>query len=177
MGERIDEITAYVIIGFTPNRLKQTSIFCCLAMPTPEPLNILDKDPFFCREADLNADRNSNFHGLDIPTLTIIDRWTLSVVPFSSTPSGHRRRPLLFRESKEIGITTVKASQAILTGRNRWSQVWLGGVTSHESAEASVVAIKVFQESLFPVDDELDDWAKPARTEASSYRLMRHLQG
>jgi hypothetical protein len=48
-----------------------------------------------------------------------------------------------------------------------------------EMNEASVVVIKVFQESLFPCDDngEVEDGSKHAKTEACSYMLMSRLQG
>jgi len=45
--------------------------------------------------------------------------------------------------------------------------------------KATVVVIKVFQESLFPPvdDDDYEDGAKQARAEACSYKLMSRVQG
>ena len=144
----------------------------------PQTLDILDNDPFFV-SSQPNAYPSTSCT-LETPTLTIVDQWTLSVVPFStSPPSGHRRRPRIFAQSMGIGTVSVKATQPILTGRNRWSQVWLGGIKSLHMTEASVVAIKVFQESMFPQDDDgpLNNGAQQAKTEASSYKLMSALQG
>jgi hypothetical protein len=46
-------------------------------------------------------------------------------------------------------------------------------------SEASVVIIKLFQQSLFPHDDdcEVEHPSIYAKTEATSYMLMRRLQG
>jgi hypothetical protein len=48
-----------------------------------------------------------------------------------------------------------------------------------EMNDASVVVIKVFQESLFPHEDdgEVEDGSRHAKGEAFSYMLMSRLQG
>jgi len=144
----------------------------------PQPLNILDQDPFFFNKSQ-NVYRDSSSKWLDTPTLTIIDQWTLSVPPLTATSPGHRRRPSSISQPIETQDVSVKATHPICTGRNRWSQVWLGGIVSLSMMESSVVVIKVFQESLFPRsgDGEVDGGAKHARAEACSYKLMSRLQG
>jgi len=145
-----------------------------------KPLGNLDQDSFFYREQQ-NVERADSYypHRLDVPILTIIDRWTLSIPRPASTPPGHRPRPSLFTNSIQNCDISVRATLPIRTGRNKWSQVWLGGIVSPETSEASVVVIKVFQESLFPLgdDSDLDSGAKHAETEACSYTLMSSLQG
>jgi hypothetical protein len=114
-----------------------------------------------------------------LPMLTILDHWRLSVLPFTSTPPGHRGRLPLHLEHTEIKDVSVTATHPIRTGDHRWSQVWLGGIMMPGMIEASVVIIKLFQQSLFPRDDdcEVEHPSIYAKTEASSYLLMSRLQG
>ena len=94
----------------------------------PKPLDLLDKDPFFfhqSQQTDSGVGRVNR--ALDRPPmLTILDHWTLSVLPFTSTPLGHRGRPPLHLERTEIQDVSVTATHPIRTGDHRWSQVWLG---------------------------------------------------
>ena len=147
----------------------------------PRPLDLLDKDPFFLhqsQETDCGVSRLDR--ALDRPPiLTILDLWTLSFLPFTSTPPGHRGRPPLHLEHTKIQDVSVTATHPIRTGDYKWSQVWLGGIMMPGMSEASVVIIKLFQQSLFPHDDdcEVKHPSIYAKTEATSYMLMRSLQG
>ncbi|TDL19042.1 hypothetical protein BD410DRAFT_842443 [Rickenella mellea] len=109
------------------------------------------------------------------PRLEILDQWMSSVVDPVFDPPPHRsRRDRCYLEPNETPSVIPTAS--ICTGMDRWSQVWLGAMLLSPNTSTTTVAIKIYQQCLFPGETS-QDGAKLSKVEAFSYVKMKNLQG
>lgn len=133
--------------------------------------------------------------GFAVPmSIQILDQWSPrnTIRPLSSSMQCLARQ---FSDgpNSDLPLETdglnVMLTSAIQTGREKWAQVWRGSMKIKafgDSRRCVPVAVKIFQESLFPPPRSLRNiivhkgWsfgAQFSKAEAEAYFTLHHMQG